>query len=116
MNEITQQPLNKTNKLKLFGIILIVLITGIGIHRLKLFKTNQNVNGSVLGQSVPATISVVPQQGILPPDLPISITLDAKTNKVAFVRLVLLFDQAKVNLTTEVSVSPLLGTIITKSS
>lgn len=97
-------------------IVIIVFIFLIGVGVLFLNRYYLATKGNVLAISVPAIISVIPNQGSLPPDIPVNIAVDVKTNKLAFTRTVILFDQTKVNMTTDASVNPAFGTVISKST
>lgn len=103
------------SKLKLISLFVLLLVIGFGSYYLSRVYLSR-VRGNVLGQAVPIEVSLSPEQASLPPNLPVSVTIDAKTNKLAFVRLVILFDNTKVQLATEATVNPVFGTLISKSS
>jgi len=105
-NKIWQKPF-----LLRFGLIVIFAALAVTAYAI-----GRNQFGKVLAQTTPATITINPSDGSLPPDLPVNVTLDNNTNKVAFARVVILFDRTKINLSSEISVNETFSNILQKST
>ncbi|KKS95888.1 MAG: hypothetical protein UV73_C0013G0033 [Candidatus Gottesmanbacteria bacterium GW2011_GWA2_43_14] len=61
-------------------------------------------------------LTLEPVQATLPPDVDMKVMLDAGSNSVAFARVVLNFNPAKINLASEISTNPDLSTTVEKTA
>lgn len=111
---------NSTNpnqpKRKVFLMSALVLFNLVVISALIVFVIIKGKPSNVLSQAFPANITINPTQQSLPPDVAVSIALDSNTNSIAFARVVILFDQTKVNLSSEVTVSGTFANVLEKST
>lgn len=71
--------------------------------------TNPPVSGAV-------SFSFNPSSGSLPPNGTFKIMLNAGSKKIVFGRIVVTFDQSKVNLASEITPNPVLATVIEKTA
>lgn len=94
-------------------IILAVLVVALP---LAVYLVRQAVK--FISRAVPGAVEIffVPDTATLPPDTAFALTLDAKSNKVGFVRLEVNFDNSKIKLVDEVQVTDKLKTVIEKTS
>ena len=63
-----------------------------------------------------AQILFEPAESVLPPDHDMKLMLNAGSFKVAFARIVLSFNPAKINLASEITTNPALSTVVEKST
>lgn len=66
--------------------------------------------------AVSSTLYFEPASASLPPDKSVKVLLDAKTNKIGFARVDIIFDTTKLQLTGEVAPSAVLSNVVQKTS
>jgi len=101
----------KGKTLSLIGILVIVLSLPVALTLLRqraTYKTQAVVE--------PVDISFSPQTQTLPPDSAFRIMVNARTNNVSFARVVFTFDRTKVNLSSEITTTSVMGTVIERTS
>jgi hypothetical protein len=99
------------NGQRLFLTALLVLALPVGIVLVRQIQRYQA--GAALDT---ASLYFSPAQQNLPPDSNFKIMIDTKTNLVGFVRVEFTIDPAKVNLVSEITVTPRLATVVQKST
>jgi hypothetical protein len=102
---------NKQNKTRSFG-VLIVLCLGILVGVYLLGKIGSYLTGA-FGETV--NVSLVPNNASVPPDRYISVFVNAKTNKIGFARVKIVFNPQKIKLNGEAIQTNTLATVLEKT-
>lgn len=92
---------------------LMVLLAGLPVALYLVFNA---VRLWPKAQVAPVQFSFAPSSASLPPNQTLDLRLDAATNRIGFVHVELTFDQTKVNLANEITVTNALKTVVTKTT
>jgi len=99
----------ETKQLVVLAIVLLALPVGV-------FLVNNYVRYRSRAEGEDVNLYLVPSEQSLPSDATFQVMLDALTNRIGFVRVEFTFDNAKVNLASEIQTTSSLSTVVEKTT